>query len=224
MCVFCYCLHHNIQFDIHAYITYTHIEMLLILPFHSYCMLFKILFFAASNMFLLLKFALLMCLVVGALMFLYILIKRIKIEMYFHVPSPAPFFQPLFTDYKGSLKNWLASEGTLMSIHKIEEPQAADTLIIEDNTIQEDQHLCATTKTQLQEPSPYVGHSVMDCLSPVTTVGSCSTLRFSFEGNGPSSTYNTTATSKCDSGCKDLVISASQIPFGESHLSPRVCL
>lgn len=177
----------------------------------------------ASNMFLLLKFALLMCLVVGALMFLYIPVKRIMIETYFHVPSPAPFFQPLFTDYKGSLTNWLASEGTLMSIHKIEEPQTADTLIIEDNTIQEDQHLCATRNTQLQEQSPYVCHSVMDWLSPVTTIGSCSTPRFRFEGNVLSSTYNTTATSKGDSGCEDLMNSPIS-PLPESPLLPKVPL
>ncbi|XP_041737826.1 interleukin-21 receptor-like [Coregonus clupeaformis] len=174
------------------------------------------------------------CVIAGVLLFVfYNPTTRMKIKAFYDVPSPAPFFQPLYKDYNESFQDWLASECNLIQTCKTQEFLTIDTLIIEAKPIAEDQDCSTTTPYPLaQGQTPYVGPSVMDWV--------CS---HSPNGNGPgdipytqlpcsrelqfgdvvtSFSQDPSVTCEGDSGCEDLTLSRdSSLPNSPVSSEPE---
>ncbi|XP_056448319.1 interleukin-21 receptor-like [Gadus chalcogrammus] len=54
------------------------------------------------------------CVFAGLLLWRSVLSTRLKVRSLLQVPSPAPYFQPLFLHYEGNLHEWLSSPGAYM--------------------------------------------------------------------------------------------------------------
>ncbi|KAL3980193.1 calcium-responsive transcription factor [Sarotherodon galilaeus] len=80
---------------------------------------------------LLAKYLFPLCLVVGALLFVfYSPAARMKIKTLSHTPSPAPFFQPLYQQHKGDLQEWLSLKDKNVLTHKADEVMISDRVAV----------------------------------------------------------------------------------------------
>ncbi|XP_034465983.1 interleukin 21 receptor, tandem duplicate 2 [Hippoglossus hippoglossus] len=119
------------------------------------------------------------CVVVGVLVFVFHSpAARMKIKTLSHTPSPAPFFQPLFQQHEGNLKEWLSPQGKYALVYKTDEILINDAVTVEPKPKtkdpEENQDLHITAATQLTFPqcqTSYVGLPGMHVApQPITTV------------------------------------------------------
>ncbi|KAI3360598.1 hypothetical protein L3Q82_002466 [Scortum barcoo] len=176
------------------------------------------------------------CVVVGVLLFVfYSPAARMKIKNLSHTPSPATFFQPLFQQHEGNLKEWLSPQGKYMLTYTAEEILTSDAIIVVPKPIakdpEENQGLQKPPVTQLtftQCQTSYVGlPGIHEASPPLTTVspGNTSYTRLPCSARGfeigeievvspsPEDIFNI---SHSDSGCEDL----TQSPECSSPNSP----
>ncbi|XP_037641121.1 interleukin-2 receptor subunit beta-like [Sebastes umbrosus] len=79
------------------------------------------------------------CVAAGVMLFVfYSPAVRMKIKTLSHTPSPAPFFQPLFQQHEGNLKEWLSPHGKYMLAYKTEEILTTDAVIVVPKPITKD--------------------------------------------------------------------------------------
>ncbi|XP_062256246.1 interleukin-9 receptor-like [Platichthys flesus] len=125
------------------------------------------------------KFLVPVCVVVGVLVFVFHSpAARLRIKTLSHTPSPAPFFQPLFQQHEGNLKEWLSPQGKCELPYKTDEILINDAVTVEPKPRTEDpeenQDVHITAVTQLifpQCPTSYVGLPGMQVApQPITTV------------------------------------------------------
>ncbi|XP_066545714.1 interleukin 21 receptor, tandem duplicate 2 isoform X1 [Amia ocellicauda] len=71
-----------------------------------------------------------LAIVAAVLLFLYFTVPaRLGMISFRKVPTPAPFFQPLYSNYKGNFRNWLLSDGLSGESFRRDEDLKIDTLI-----------------------------------------------------------------------------------------------
>ncbi|KAK2844993.1 hypothetical protein Q5P01_011652 [Channa striata] len=115
------------------------------------------------------------CVVVGVLLLvLFSPAARMKIKTLSHTPSPAPFFQPLFQQYEGSLQEWLSPQHKFALIYKTEEILTTTDVTVVPTTKdpEENQVFRNPPVTQLtfaQCPTSYVGLPGLHEVSPAVT-------------------------------------------------------
>ncbi|XP_030014322.1 interleukin-21 receptor-like [Sphaeramia orbicularis] len=104
--------------------------------------------------------------VVGVLlMVFYCPTTRLKIQALAYTPSPAPFFQPLFQQHDGNLKEWISPQGKFLVKYKTDDISMAEVVdvvprAITKTPVEEEQDLQDPPVTPLvftQCPSSYVG-------------------------------------------------------------------
>ncbi|XP_067367824.1 uncharacterized protein [Channa argus] len=118
------------------------------------------------------------CVVVGVLLFVFSRpATRMKIKTLSHTPSPAPFFQPLFQQYEGSLQEWLSPQGTFALMYKTEEIlTTSDVTVVpkpmtkdpEENQVFHNPSVTQLAFTQCQ--TSYVGLPGTHEVSPPVTI------------------------------------------------------
>ncbi|KAK2909855.1 hypothetical protein Q8A73_007570 [Channa argus] len=100
-----------------------------------------------------------------------------KIKTLSHTPSPAPFFQPLFQQYEGSLQEWLSPQGTFALMYKTEEIlTTSDVTVVpkpmtkdpEENQVFHNPSVTQLAFTQCQ--TSYVGLPGTHEVSPPVTI------------------------------------------------------
>nr|XP_040021439.1 interleukin-2 receptor subunit beta-like isoform X1 [Gasterosteus aculeatus aculeatus] len=92
-----------------------------------------------NKLFILIKSLGPVCLAVGVMLF--VLNKpaiRKKIQILSQTPTPAPFFQPLFQQHGGDLKEWLQPQGKFALTYKTEEMLTTDAVIVEPKPVTKD--------------------------------------------------------------------------------------
>ncbi|KAJ8344645.1 hypothetical protein SKAU_G00288380 [Synaphobranchus kaupii] len=102
--------------------------------------------------------ALPMCVVAGILLFFFFShTDRLKVKVWSIVPTPAPYFQPLYNSYKGNFRSWLLSQGGPGEPLRLEEVVKIDTLM-EVQPLKEEEENCPPTPTShpVPYPTPYV--------------------------------------------------------------------
>ncbi|XP_029107969.1 interleukin-21 receptor-like isoform X1 [Scleropages formosus] len=148
----------------------------------------------------------LVCVVASVLLLLlFRLTGSLKIKAFSKIPTPAPYFQPLYTMYKGNFKNWLLYPSYMGETFKMDELLKIDTLI-EAKPHEENFQPCTHHLTKCHVP--YISHlgknwAVEDknnfIESPVLPSGKASVTETlnseSLEMGGPS---------EDDSGCEHL--------------------
>ncbi|XP_035254995.1 interleukin-21 receptor-like [Anguilla anguilla] len=73
--------------------------------------------------------ALPVCVVVGILLcFVFTPTARLKVKVWPVIPTPAPYFQPLFKSYSGNFRSWLLSQGGPGEPLKAEEAEKIETV------------------------------------------------------------------------------------------------
>ncbi|XP_060937754.1 interleukin 21 receptor, tandem duplicate 2 [Limanda limanda] len=124
------------------------------------------------------KFLVPVCVAVGVLVFVFHSpAARMKIKTLSHTPSPAPFFQPLFQQHEGNLKEWLSPQGEFALPYKTDEILMNDGVTVEpkpepkDPEENQDVHITAVTQLIFPQcPTSYVGLPGMPVApQPVTT-------------------------------------------------------
>ncbi|KAM3613668.1 uncharacterized protein V6R79_003267 [Siganus canaliculatus] len=119
------------------------------------------------------------CAAVGLLLLLfYIPAARTKFKSLSHIPSPAPFFKPLYHKHDGNLQEWLSPQGNFMFMHKSEENVVTDAVIAapkpatkdpEETRGQNNAQIAQLAFTQCQ--SSYVGlPGIQEVCPPMTMV------------------------------------------------------
>ncbi|XP_040900431.1 interleukin-21 receptor-like isoform X1 [Toxotes jaculatrix] len=80
------------------------------------------------------------CVVAGVLLFVfYSPAVRMKIKTLSYTPSPAPFFQPLFEQNKGNLKEWFSHQSKFAQTSKTEEILITSPVTVVPKPIKKDQ-------------------------------------------------------------------------------------
>ncbi|XP_056142842.1 interleukin-21 receptor-like [Lampris incognitus] len=182
--------------------------------------------------------------VVGVLLFaIYSPGTRMKIKSLLHVPTPAPFFQPLFQEYRGNLQEWLSSQGHVISTCRMEDFLIADSVIIASTPILKDREayqslpeMSTTLPVLIQGQSSYVGlpgidfpsnHTKGNCPEDTSyTQLPCSAMEFGFEDVVTASSLPTDFldTSHADSGCGCEEVTENpefSLLSGPQHPSPQ---
>ncbi|XP_076006546.1 interleukin-21 receptor-like [Genypterus blacodes] len=93
---------------------------------------------------------------------------RMQIKSWCHTPTPAPFFQPLFQQYEGNLKEWVSPQHDVILKCETEEILKMELVTVEPKTIrkdpEEEQDLQKPTVLQCQ--TSYVGFPGVGVASP----------------------------------------------------------
>ncbi|XP_044065341.1 interleukin-21 receptor-like [Siniperca chuatsi] len=118
------------------------------------------------------------CVALGLLLFVFCSpAARMKIKTLSHTPSPAPFFQPLFQQHEGNLKEWLSPQGKYLLTYKTEKILTTDAVIVVPKPItkdpEENQDFHNPSVTQLALPqcqTSYVGLPGIHEASPPLTM------------------------------------------------------
>ncbi|KAJ8253512.1 hypothetical protein COCON_G00201240 [Conger conger] len=96
-----------------------------------------------------------MCVIAGILLcFFFSPTVRLKIKVWSVIPTPAPYFQPLFTSYKGNFRSWLVSQGGPEEPLKMEDVQEIDR-VREAQPLQGEES-CPPAPAPHSCPTPYV--------------------------------------------------------------------
>ncbi|XP_035259306.1 interleukin-21 receptor isoform X2 [Anguilla anguilla] len=90
------------------------------------------------------SFSFLACMLVGVL----VCLKRCRIKLHSHVPTPAPYFQPLYSNYNGDLQSWLVSQSNLGEPFTMEETLKIDPLFEVTPIVNEERFLPLTSSNQ----------------------------------------------------------------------------
>ncbi|KAG9342923.1 hypothetical protein JZ751_015139 [Albula glossodonta] len=163
---------------------------------------------------------------------------RLKLKAWTAIPTPAPYFQPLFSDYKGNFQDWLVSHGNHGDVLKTEELLKIDSLT-EAKPLKEAERYssefeCHSTQCQslcigpgeedrcmggpVDAPAPAtVGQSDMPVSLPL--------LKASFAKIFGSQSLDPADTIEGDSGCEDPTPSLDSCwPQGTLNIEPEgVC-
>ncbi|KAI1896200.1 hypothetical protein AGOR_G00092360 [Albula goreensis] len=143
------------------------------------------------------SFSFLACVIAGLLAFLCFRPNaRCRIKANSDIPTPAPYFHPLYSNYNGDFQSWLVSQGNLGQPVLIEETLKIETLI-ESPPIDDKDGFVPPPLHQTQLQHTYANHRTM------AERGS-STLKSSFKMFSALS-LDQTGTSGDDSGCEDLI-------------------
>ncbi|XP_069036932.1 interleukin-21 receptor-like [Lepisosteus oculatus] len=144
---------------------------------------------------------------------------RIWIKSCTSVPTPAPFFQPLYSHYKGDFQKWLLSQGLQGDLIKMEEVLKIDMLIDAKPIKKEESCFLAEpseTICQVTYVNPHCKdkntlvmwnddsmHNQAEVLSDNTGSGSPLFLKASFDEMFSSLSLDSSGMMECDSGCED---------------------
>ncbi|XP_057201593.1 interleukin 21 receptor, tandem duplicate 2 isoform X2 [Triplophysa rosa] len=97
---------------------------------------------------------------------------RMKIKEIVWVPTPATYFQPLYTHYQGNFQGWVLAKSPLQDVHVPEECSTIDK-IAEVITMLQDQAGKSNVYPPEQCHTPYVGPST-ELWAPCQTFDTCS--------------------------------------------------
>ncbi|KAM9353548.1 uncharacterized protein ABDE67_005933 [Symphorus nematophorus] len=97
------------------------------------------------------------CVAAGVLLFVfYSPAARMKIKTLSHTPSPASFFQPLFQQHEGNLKEWLSPQGRYVLTYKTEEILTTDAVIVVPKPIAKDPEEKQDTRSPSVTHLPFI--------------------------------------------------------------------
>ncbi|KAG7459937.1 hypothetical protein MATL_G00215880 [Megalops atlanticus] len=174
------------------------------------------------------------CVVAGVLLCLFFSPKaRLRMKAWSEVPTPAPYFQPLYKNYSGNFQSWLVSQGSLREPFKMDELLKIDALI-EAKPLKDEETFLTPTIHLMQCQPPYVGPGNKDWGADIfgsapedhpPTPVSLSALRTSFGEIFGSRSLDMGDGSEGDSGCEDLTHSLDiSWPKGNLSMEPEsVC-
>ncbi|KAJ8402471.1 hypothetical protein AAFF_G00365540 [Aldrovandia affinis] len=176
------------------------------------------------------------CAVVGILLcFFFSPTVRLRIKTWSVIPTPAPFFQPLFNTYKGNFQSWVMSQGNLGDLVKIEGLLEIDTLIEAKPLKEEESYSLIPAFHPIPCQTPYVGPGHLDwCMGnrgdnpgptpegwPNTPL-SLPLQKVSFAEMFGSQSLDLAIAGEGDSGCEDLTPSLDSCwPKGMLNIEPE---